>query len=110
MNFELKGNLHARWDAKEITDKFTTREFAIEMPDEKYPQVIKFQLINDRCDLIENLKKGEEITVHFDIKGRVHDGKVYNNLVCWKIESENKEQAQPTVPPPAQADDDDLPF
>lgn len=109
MSFELKGNLHARWDTKVITDKFTTREFAIEIPNEKYPQVVKFQLINDRCDLVDNLKKGEEITISFDIKGRVHDGKVYNNLVCWKIDSEKEGQAQPTAQP-VEVDDDDLPF
>lgn len=109
MNFELKGKLSARWDAKVITDKFTTREFAIEIPDEKYPQVVKFQLINDRCDLVDNLNKGEEITVHFDIKGRVHNGSVYNNLVCWRIDSAKPEQSQQEKKP-VEADDDDLPF
>jgi single-strand DNA-binding protein len=86
MSFTIKGILHKIFQPKQKSEKFTSREFVIETPDEKYPQFIKFQLTQDRCGLIDNFKEGEEITVHFDLRGREWNEKYFTNLNAWRIE------------------------
>jgi single-strand DNA-binding protein len=86
MSFTIKGILHKIFETEQKTESFSSREFVIETLDEKYPQFIKFQLTQDRCGLIDNFKEGEEITVHFDLRGREWNEKYFTNLNAWRIE------------------------
>ncbi len=65
---------------------FTKRELWLSLPHDKYPQVITIEWHNDRGDLVAGLNEGEEVRVHFDLRGREHKGRVYNSLVGWKVE------------------------
>ncbi|MGB9695921.1 MAG: DUF3127 domain-containing protein [Ignavibacteria bacterium] len=87
---ELTGKLHAIFEAKEKTPTFRTREFIVEVSDGRFPQYIKFELVNDKCKLIDSFEVGQNITVSFDITGREWTNpageKVYfNSLRAWKI-------------------------
>jgi len=62
-------------------------DFVIQTPDEKYPQSIQFQLLNDRIQEMDKFTIGEELEVTFDIRGREYNGKYYNSLNAYKIES-----------------------
>ena len=70
-----------------------------------YPQFIKFQLTQDRCDLIGNHKEGDRIKVSFDLRGREWNEKYFTNLNAWRIdaaaaaEPEKVEEATAMVPP-----------
>lgn len=120
MSFEIEGKLIAKWDTEKKTETFSVREFAIETLDENYPQFVKFQAVQDRCDLIDNFKKDQVIKVHFDLRGRKYDGKVFTNLNAWRIEAVNREQAAPAQQtqttataqpvPEKEISDQDLPF
>lgn len=121
MSFEIKGKLIEKYEAVQVTDRFRKREFVIEYSESagssEFVENIKFQLTQDRCDLIDSLQPGDEVKINFNIKGRrwEKDGKVsyFNNLEAWKIESQG---APAEVPPPHTMDDippepsDDLPF
>jgi hypothetical protein len=48
MEHKLKGKLILKSEPKQISDKFRVMDFVIQTPDEKYPQSIQFQLLNDR--------------------------------------------------------------
>jgi hypothetical protein len=63
---------------------FKKKEFVI-TTNEQYPQNIKFELIKDKCSLIDNYFIGDEITVHFNIRGNEYNGKYFVNLQGWKI-------------------------
>lgn len=136
MSYELQGKLLEKFDTRQISDKFKKREFVVETREEsggrEFVETIKFQLIQDRCDLIDSYQPGEELKVHFNIKGNrwEKDGKVnyFTNLNVWKIERINPENAdetmtqspnndQPPMPdendipgPPPGGQDDGLPF
>jgi hypothetical protein len=62
-------------------------DFVIQTPDEKYPQSIQFQLMNDRIQEMDKFTMGEELEVTFDLRGREYNGKYYNTLNAYKIES-----------------------
>ncbi|MBL4561744.1 MAG: DUF3127 domain-containing protein [Labilibaculum sp.] len=124
MNFEINGKMIVKEETQAINDRFKKREFVIEVENERnsdWNDFIKFQLTQDRCDLLETVSLYEEIKVSFNIRGRKweKDGKVnyFSNLEAWRIE---KIQASgspvPEMPefkaedvPPA-PEEDDLPF
>lgn len=122
MSFEIKGKLIEKYDAVQVTDRFRKREFVIEFRENAgssdFIETIKFQMTQDRCDLLDIVQMGEEIKINFNIKGRrwEKDGQVsyFNNLEAWKLEKLGA--AQPDIPPPHTMDDippepsDDLPF
>ncbi len=124
MALEITGRLHKVFDTEQKNESFKVREFLIETQGE-YPQFVKFQLTQDRCDLIENYKEGDGLKVHFDLRGREWQGKYFTNLNAWKIEAEgdmsrpasdeNFSQDVPQASAPesnidSREDLDDLPF
>ena len=78
-------------ELNQVTDSFTKLEFAIETEDQ-YPQAILFQLSQNRCDIIQNYKKGDRVTVHFNLRGKPwqktpeSEVRYFNTLDCWKLE------------------------
>jgi hypothetical protein len=87
MEHKLKGKLILKSEPRQITDKFRVMDFVIQTPDEKYPQSIQFQVMNDRIQEMDKFTTGEEVEVTFDHRGREHNGKYYNTLNAYKIES-----------------------
>jgi PDZ domain-containing secreted protein len=107
-DFKLEGKVIAIMDEQQITDTFKKREFVIET-DDKYPQQVKFELANDKTDLISKYKAGDKITVSFNVRGRAWKDKYFVSLDAWRIEGETSAPAQAVEAQP-QANDDDLPF
>lgn len=87
MEHKLKGKLILTQEPRQVSEKFRVMDFVIETQDEKYPQKIQFQVLNDRIQEMDKFKTGEELEVTFDIRGREYNGKYYNSLNAYKIES-----------------------
>ena len=85
--YKLKGKLIHKGDAKQVSEKFRVMDFVIETLDEKYPQKIQLQILNDRIAEMDKYSLGEELEVSFDIRGREYNGKYYNSLNAYKVES-----------------------
>lgn len=86
MSFEIVGKLHKKFDTENKTASFQAREFVIEADDGRYPQMVKFQLVQDKCDEIDKFNEGDNIRVHFNLRGREWQGKYFTNLNAWRIE------------------------
>ena len=76
--------------------------------------MIKFQLVQGRCDLIDSYSEGDQITVEFDLRGREWNDKYFTNLNAWRIvkdEGGNDASAteEPSHPLP-EGFDDEIPF
>ena len=120
MSYEVEGRLHKKFDTEKKSGTFQTREFVILVEQGQYPQHIKFQLVQDRCEIIDDIQEGSDIKVYFDLRGREWQGKYFTNLQAWRVEtvgSENKSRgiaADFPATPPASHDTgsayDDLPF
>ena len=104
-----------------VSEKFKKREFVLTDNAQSYPQTILFQLTQDRCSLIENAKVGDEITVHFLLKGREWKNpqgeiKFFNSLDVFRIEMKSSSSSEPAKEPSFNNEtlvptpDDDLPF
>ena len=124
MNYEISGKLIYKEDTQHISDRFQKREFVIEVENEKNPQCndfVKVQLIQDRCDLLENIPLNEHIKVYFNIRGRKWENKgqvtYFTNLEGWRIEKIAPGAPEPMPVPEYRVEDipplpdvDDLPF
>jgi hypothetical protein len=94
MAFEISGKVIDISPVNQVSDKFKKREFVIEKKETGGAAVfidyIKVQLVQDKCDLINESFLNEEIKIWFNLKGNKweRDGKVnyFTNLDAWKIE------------------------
>lgn len=129
MSYELTGKLLIKFDTTQRTETFKTREFVVEKSEDINGKLItnyiKFQCVQDRTGIIDRVNQGDEIKVHFNIKGSKweKDGKVsyFNNLDAWRIEQvlapgknsdNNNEDFEPLDTFTSSSEDaiDDLPF
>ena len=87
MSFEVVGKLHKKFETENKTDTFRAREFVIEVDGGNYPQFVKFQCVQDRTTIVDDYNEGDQIKVHFDLRGREWQGKYFTNLNAWRVES-----------------------
>ena len=90
---DIKGKLVDIFDTTRVSDKFQKREFVVEYAENpSYPEYIKFELIQDKCDLLDSYKVNQPIQVHFNLKGRKWTDpqgtvKYFNTLQAWKLQA-----------------------
>ena len=101
---EIKGKIKKILETIEISDRFRKREFIIEYSNNpEYPQVILFEMIQDRCEILDQFKEGQQVEIFFDLKGREWTSpqgeiRYFNKLQAWKIVSDElKEETTSTT-------------
>jgi Domain of unknown function (DUF3127) len=83
------------FETTKVTDTFRKREFVVEYSENpQYPEYIKFEFIQDKCDLLDNYRVGDEVDIQFNLKGRKWTDpqgvvKYFNTLQAWRIESKS---------------------
>lgn len=112
--YTLKGELKVINETQQVSDQFKKREFVVLDASGQYAQTILFQLVQDRCDVLNDFNVGDNVEVTFFLRGREwtnpKDGTVryFNSLDVWRVEglSENVEQEATNIV----EEDDSLPF
>ena len=90
--YEATGTLRAIMATQAISDSFRKREFALEIPDGNFTQTIKFQVVQDKTELLDSFEVGQQVKVAFNLRGREFTRKTdgatdyWVNLDCWRIE------------------------
>jgi hypothetical protein len=122
--YEASGKIKLISDTQTFPSGFSKREFVVTTADSKYPQDLKFEVVKDKCSILDSYKDGQDVVVNFDIRGNEYNGKYYVNLSCWKLSGgsggggggDEYNQETPDAEPSA-ADlrkdddfDDDIPF
>ena len=88
---EIKGKIKKISETIEISDRFRKREFIIEYSNNpEYPQFIQFEMVQDRCEFLDQFKEGQQVEIFFDLRGREWTSpqgeiKYFNTLQAWKI-------------------------
>jgi hypothetical protein len=85
--YETAGKLKWIGDTQSFPSGFTKREFVVTTAADKYPQDLKFEVVKDKCPLLDPFELGQDVQVSFDIRGNEYNGKYFVNLACWKIQS-----------------------
>lgn len=102
---------------------FRKREMVV-TTEEQYPQMIMIEFVQDKCDLLNNFKVGDDVKVSINLRGREWvnpqgETKYFNSITGWRIE--NAMAGTSSVPPAAMEsfepadsvsdeEPDDLPF
>lgn len=116
MSYELTGKVLQFEDVVQISDRFKKREFVLERErmggSMVFTDYVKFQLVQDRVNLIDDVAIGDLLKVHFDIRGnkweKNGETKYFTNLEAWKVEkvAADVPMADNTPPPPPPPGDD----
>jgi len=102
---EIKGKIKNISETVQISERFRKREFVVEYasnPD--YPQPLQFEMVQDRCELLNSFEVGQEVEIFFDLRGREWTNpqgqvKYFNTLQAWKLDSEQSSvTTSPTTP------------
>ena len=116
--FKIKGEIKVIGEAVQVTEKFKKREFVLIDDSSQYPQYINFQLVQDKCELIDGFQVGQCVEVNFNLRGREWTDKngiikYFNTLDVWRIFYEESSAEPPPIPGFLESDEDDgetLPF
>jgi hypothetical protein len=111
---EIRATVIAIGETQQVTEKFKKRDLIVEYAEnEKYPEQVKFEANQAGCDKLDELRAGDDITVHFNLRGRAWKDKAgvnqyFNTLNVWKFDlhqtsADPKEEVQID-------DDNSLPF
>lgn len=119
---DIKGKVHEISPVQNVTETFKKRELVVEYAENpQYPEYIKFEALQDKVNLFDAVKVGDQVEVFFNLRGRPwtdRNGKTsyFNTLVVWRINvlSGTQEESAPQFAPPidisSAPEDDDLPF
>lgn len=129
MSYEATGKVEAIFETYHVNETFKKREIILTMGTPKYPENVKFEFMQDKCDLLDNHKVGDAVTIGFNLGGRKwtnaqNKTMYFNSNKGFYIKSAvNTGEAQynpdpkndykpPSTPPPMPELDDqeDIPF
>ncbi|WP_179343303.1 DUF3127 domain-containing protein [Winogradskyella ursingii] len=105
---------------------FRKREVVV-TTEEQYPQHIMVEFVQDKTELLNNFKEGQQVKININLRGREWvnpqgETKYFNSIQGWRIEALQPAAASGDMPPvpPTEAfepmsdlnedDHDDLPF
>jgi len=101
--YEATGTIKVIFDEQSFPSGFTKREFVVTTQHERYPQDLKFELVKEKCALIDSFKVGQPVSVNFDIRGNEYNGKYFVNLSAWKIAAADGSAPAKSAPATARA-------
>lgn len=115
--FKVQANVKSVGQTMPVSEKFSKRELVVEIPDDRYPQVVQFEATQDKCSLLDVIGSGQQVEITFALRGRewtnaTGETKVFNTLNLVRIEPIGVEPVRyvdvsTTV---ASDDDDSIPF
>lgn len=101
------------------TNGFRKRDLII-TTEEQYPQHILVELVQDKCDLVNNMKVAQLVEVNINLRGREWvnpqgETKYFNSIQGWRVTAMEQQpqqaaQAQSSNNTPKEEAHDDLPF
>lgn len=119
---ELQGKIKAINETQTFGDNgFRKRELVV-TTEEQYPQHILVEFVQDKTDLLDKFKVGQNVTIGINLRGREWvnpqgETKYFNSIQGWKINNLEQGEKAPTPEPAFEpvtdlnnAEEDDLPF
>jgi hypothetical protein len=124
---ELQGKIKMIDETKTYGNNgFRKRELVI-TTEEQYPQHILIEFVQDKTDLLNTYKVGQDVKVSINVRGREWvnpqgETKYFNSIQGWRVENVSQSPPSGDMPPmpPAEAfepandfneeEHDDLPF
>jgi len=117
---ELSGTVKVIGTEQQVSPTFKKRELVV-TTDEQYPQSILIEFNQDKCDLLNGLQLGQNVTVGINLGGREWvnpqgETKYFNSIKGWRVDKGSAQVPANNATPYQPATDfteeehDDLPF
>ena len=120
---ELQGTVKKIGETLTFASGFQKKELIL-LTDEQYPMPISIDFLQDKIDLLQNVKEGESVKIGINIRGREWtdprgEVKYFNSITGWRLEKVNldttkvndKEKPNEKAENPLSDEEgDDLPF
>ncbi len=125
---DITGKIIKKFDTQVVSERFQKREFVLHVEEDRYPQEILLQLVQDKCDLLDSYKEGDQVLARVAIEGRSWQRspsepmRWFNSLKVFALQAAAGESSSPAFapattssappppPPPPPTSADDLPF
>ena len=88
---QVSGKIKLINDTQTFGSGFRKREVVI-TTDEQYPQMLMIEFVQDKVDILEAYKVGQDVTISINLRGREWinpEGvaKYFNSITGWRIEA-----------------------
>jgi pectin methylesterase-like acyl-CoA thioesterase len=129
---KIKGTVYKVSQEEVKSEKFKKREVILEVVKGEYKEYLSIQFSNAKCDLLNNVRQGDMISISINLRGRLWTGadgveKCFNTFEGWQVETDNLGGTTTNIPIQKKMgnietafqeeairmmaeDDDDLPF
>lgn len=86
----VSGKVRSVSHEMQVSTSFKKRELVV-TTEEQYPQHILIEFAQDKCDLLNNLQVGQQVSVSINLRGREWvnpqgETKYFNSIQGWKID------------------------
>jgi translation initiation factor IF-3 len=124
---EVQGKIKFIGDTQTFGNNGFRKREVVVTTEEQYPQHIMVEFVQDKTDLLNNFKEGQQVKISINLRGREWTNpqgevKYFNSIQGWRVEAIQQDASNGNMPPvaPAKAfedaddlnedDHDDLPF
>src|SRR6056300_447866 len=86
---EINGRIKSIGEIKTYSDNFRKREVVV-TTNEQYPQHLLLEFVQDKCDVLNGYKIGQDVEVGINLRGREWvnpegETKYFNSIQGWRI-------------------------
>jgi len=113
---EVTGKIKLIGETKSFgTSEFKKRECRI-TTDDQYPQILPIEFVQDKCDLLNNFKVGDDVKISVNLRGNEWTNpqgevKCFPSIQGWRIEKTELQDTQFEQTTDVNTEEpDDLPF
>lgn len=86
---KVNGKVHTIKQREQKGEKLTIQEVWVEETEQRnnqmFSNILPIQFVNDKTELIQNLKVGDEVEIGINLRGRVWNDKCFVSLNGWTI-------------------------
>ena len=98
--YAVSGEIIEIYDVQVISDTFKKREFILKhAPNPEYPDFLKLEVVQNKTDLLDKYKVGQEVVVDLNLKGKKWEkgekSGYFNSLQAWRIQPASQEDNEP---------------
>jgi hypothetical protein len=102
-NYTIEGRVISIGQTEIKSEKFSVRKFVIDDQAPEYANLHEFQLANAKTELADKFSIGNQVRVHFNLRGRAWTSpsgevKYFSSLDAWKVDILSGASEQQTQP------------
>ena len=96
-SFQIEGTIDEIKDEEIISENFKKRVLVLlHNPNPEYPDYITFEFTQQKTSVLDLYKKGDKVSISFNIKGRRdNSGRGWNTLQGYQIEKKTPQKEEP---------------